>query len=182
MRIISGKWKGKRIEAPANLPVRPTTDMAKESLFNYLQSRLEWDGLVALDLFAGTGNITYELISRGAAEVVAVDKHPSCTRFISNTLRQLGSDNVRVFTTDARVAIERSKDTFDFIFADPPYDLPMHLELCNSIMRGGLLREGGIFAMEHPAGVNLSSVPGYMETRNYGRVHFSFFSIPSANQ
>lgn len=182
MRIISGKWKGKRIEAPGNLPVRPTTDMAKESLFNYLQTRLEWDGLVALDLFAGTGNITYELISRGAAEVVIVDKHPSCTRFIGNTLRQLGFDQARIFTTDARIAVERSKDTFDFIFADPPYDFPLHLELCNAVMQGDLLREGGIFAMEHPAGVQLSTVPGYMETRNYGRVHFSFFSLPSTNQ
>lgn len=182
MRIISGKWKGKRIEAPGNLPVRPTTDMAKEGLFNYLQTRLEWEGLEALDLFAGTGNISYELLSRGAALVVVVDKHPSCTKFISNTLRQLGVTQSRVYTTDARVAVERSKDQFDFIFADPPYDLAIHHELSTLIMKSSLLRPGGIYAIEHPSEVNLTTIEGYVETRHYGRVHFSFFSIPSDAQ
>jgi 16S rRNA (guanine966-N2)-methyltransferase len=179
MRIISGKWKGKRIEAPGNLPVRPTTDMAKEGLFNYLQTRLEWSGLEAMDLFAGTGNITYELLSRGAASVVVVDKHPSCTKFIGNTLRQLGVTQARVFTTDARVAVERSKDQFDFIFADPPYDLAIHHTLSELIMQSRLLKPGGIYAIEHPAEVSLTAINGYTETRHYGRVHFSFFSIPS---
>lgn len=176
MRIISGTLKGRRFEAPASLPVRPTTDMAKEGLFNYLASRVDFEGIAVLDLFTGTGNLSYELISRGAASVVAVDKHPGCVRFVQEQFRNLGFREGRVFNTDVFIAVERSRDTFDLIVADPPYDFPRHAELIRAILEKGLLKPEAWLVMEHPGTLHFELIPGFVETRHYGKVHFSFFT------
>jgi len=180
MRIISGKWRGKIIQAPENLPVRPTTDMAKESLFNWMSTRIDLEDARVLDLFAGTGNITYELLSRGAGRILSVDKDPGCVKFIKRMSDQLLPGVVEVFQTDARVAIQRSLQPFRLIFADPPYDYPDHERITQEILSLNLLEEDGWFILEHPGSVILSHIPGYYETRHYGKVHFSFFQqIPA---
>jgi 16S rRNA (guanine966-N2)-methyltransferase len=182
MRIISGQFRGRRIQAPTNLPVRPTTDMAKEGLFNYLSARIELDGIRALDLFCGTGNISFELISRGAASVTAVDKHPACCKFVSSCANQLKAGVVKVFNTDSLVAIERCREQFELIFADPPYDYTRYSELVQGVLTGNLLQPDGLFVVEHANHIDFSLIPGFIETRNYGKVHFSFFhSIQSNN-
>ena len=175
MRIISGRWRGKIIVAPESLPVRPTTDMAKEGLFNWLSTRVDIEDALALDLFAGTGNITYELVSRGIGKVVSVDKDPGCVKFIKRISEQLSSKIVEVFQADARVAIKRVHQKFNIIFADPPYEYPDHEKITNEILDLHLLAEDGWLIIEHPASVVLKHIPGYSETRNYGKVHFSFF-------
>ncbi len=175
MRIISGKWRGKIIQAPENLPVRPTTDMAKESLFNWMQTRIDLENATVFDLFSGTGNITYELLSRGAGRIVSVDKDPSCVKFIKRMSDQLQAGIVDVFQADARVAIKRVHQKFRLIFADPPYEYPDHEKLSLEILELHLLEEDGWYILEHPASVVLSHIPGYSETRHYGKVHFSFF-------
>lgn len=177
MRIISGKYKGKQLQAPSGLPVRPTTDMAKEGLFNMLASRVDIEGCKALDLFAGTGNISFELLSRGAAELVIVDKHPGCVRFIEDTLKKLDAGEARVYKTDAIVALERVKNKFDLIFADPPYDYKNHREIVSKVFERGLLAPGGWMVIEHPKEVEFSDMPAWYETRKYGKVHFSFFTL-----
>lgn len=176
MRIISGKFRSRRVTAPANLPVRPTTDMAKESLFNYLNMRVEFEGIEAMDLFAGTGNITFELISRGAASVIAVDKHVGCVKFIAQYADQLVPKVAKVYNTDALIAIERSRDRFDLIFADPPYDYDKYGDLVEGILTKPLLKDGGILVIEHPGNIDFTAIPGFIETRHYGKVHFSFFN------
>jgi 16S rRNA (guanine966-N2)-methyltransferase len=181
MRIISGQFKGRRIQAPTNLPVRPTTDMAKEGLFNYLAARLELEGIRAFDLFCGTGNISYELISRGAASVTAVDKHPACCKFVSSYANQLKPGVVKVFNTDCLVAIERCRDQFDLIFADPPYDYTRYSELVQGVLTGKLLHPDGLFVVEHANHIDFSLIPSFIETRNYGKVHFSFFHSLQSN-
>lgn len=176
LRIISGKYRSKVIRAPSALPVRPTTDRAKEGLFSWLNARLDLEGIAVMELFSGTGNISYECISRGASRVVAVDKHPACVKFIREQFRQLQPGDFQVFLTDARIAIERSGETFDLIFADPPYEYPDHASLAALIMHSSLLKKNSWFILEHPAHVELKSVPGYQETRHYGKVFFSFFN------
>lgn len=167
------------LRAPQGLPTRPTTDRAKEGLFSWMNSRLDMEGLAVMDLFCGTGNISYEFISRGAAKIVAVDKHPACVKFVREQFNQFEPGDFQVFCTDAKVAIERSKDTFDIVFADPPYDYKEHLYLANAVMNAGLLKPDGIFIMEHPAEINFKHHPGWLETRHYGRVYFSFFNFQS---
>ncbi len=175
MRIISGRWRGKIINAPESLPVRPTTDMAKEGLFNWLSTRMDLEGAAAFDLFAGTGNITYELISRGIGRVIAVDKDPGCVKFMKRMTEQLGPNIVEIFQADARVAIKRVNRKFRLIFADPPYEYPDHERLTREILELQLLEENGWYIIEHPVTVVLTDIPGYYETRHYGKVHFSFF-------
>jgi len=179
MRIISGKFRSKVIMAPESLPVRPTTDMAKEALFNWLAFRMDFEEITALDLFAGTGNITYELMSRGTERIVCVDKHPACVRFISDTIKKLGAGRgIELYNTDAVIALERVKMTFDFIFADPPFDYPDHKKIVTNILDRKLLKEDGWLAVEHPKNVDLKDVPGFAESRHYGKVYFSFFQLP----
>jgi 16S rRNA (guanine966-N2)-methyltransferase len=175
MRIISGDFKGKIIRAPASLPVRPTTDMAKEGLFNWLTYRFDFSQLDALDLFAGTGNITYELVSRGVNSVVTVDLNSNCYRFIQETIRKLKITNVQVFNTDAFVAIKRVKKHFDLIFADPPYDFNEYHKFVEETLKQNILKPDGWFIIEHPSTLKFNSIKGFIEQRNYGKVNFSFF-------
>jgi 16S rRNA (guanine966-N2)-methyltransferase len=175
MRIISGKWRGKQIQAPESLPVRPTTDRAKESLFNWLNFRIDFEGIYVLDLFAGTGNISYEFISRGAEKVVAVDENIACTRFIKRTFDLLKASGSEVLQQEARLAIHRMHLKFDVVFADPPYDYLDHETIIRNVFEKGILKEEAWLIMEHPSTFDGSELPGFVETRHYGKVYFSYF-------
>lgn len=176
MRIIGGTLKGKRLSPPTNLPVRPTTDLAKEALFNILQSRVEFDGLSVLDLFAGTGSITFEFASRGAHEVVSVDIHGPCLRFIKETALRSEMSAVRAVKADVGKFLKnRNAESFDLVFADPPYDLPWLPQLPTMIMEGGFLAKDGLLVVEHPSTRKMESHPAWLETRKYGYSSFSFY-------
>ena len=177
MRIVSGKWKGKRIVAPKNLPTRPTTDFAKEGLFNILNNRFFFDDLRVLDLFAGTGNIAYEFASRGAGEITCVDQNKGCVRFIGEMADDLGA-NIQPVQLDAWLFVQKTTTSYDIIFADPPYDWDKHEALAEALIQKGFLKEGGEAIIEHSADTDLSHLPGFFEHRKYGHVHFSFFSRP----
>ncbi|MCL2413239.1 MAG: 16S rRNA (guanine(966)-N(2))-methyltransferase RsmD [Bacteroidales bacterium] len=175
MRIIRGTLKGRRIQAPANLPVRPTTDFAKESLFNVLNNRIDFEELNVLDLFAGIGGISLEFASRGAS-VLAVENNPKCADFIKQAAEKLHVESLRVMQTDAFAYLAKTRQTFDLIFADPPYDLPTIDLLPNLIFEYKLLNPDGIFILEHSEQHDYSALPKFSELRKYGKVHFSFFS------
>ena len=177
MRIVSGKWKGKRIVAPKNLPTRPTTDFAKEGLFNILNNRFFFDDLRILDLFAGTGNIAYEFASRGAGEITCVDQNKGCVRFIGEMADDLGA-NIQPVQLDAWLFVQKTTTSYDIVFADPPYDWDKHEALAEALIQKGFLKEGGEAIIEHSADTDLSHLPGFFEHRKYGHVHFSFFSRP----
>ncbi len=184
MRIISGRWKGRYLIAPKNLPVRPTTDMAKEALFNILSNRFDMDSLSVTDLFAGTGNISYEFASRGARSVRSVDMDRGCARYISETARTLGLDAIKVSNADVFRYLGRPQEMSDVIFADPPYDLPeeKYRVIVSSVFENGLLGEDGVLVIEHPKSIDLSDMDGYEDTRRYGTVHFSFFSASAPDE
>ena len=177
MRIISGKYKGRRITAPEKLPVRPTTDRAKEALFSILDSRYYFDGKNVLDLFSGTGNISYEFASRGTVDLTAVDQNRNCARFITATSDALDA-GIHVVQADAMQYVRRASTSFDLIFADPPYDWEHHESLVKSILDIGLLSKGGEAVIEHSNQTDLSNLPGFFAHRKYGHVNFSFFSRP----
>ncbi|MCL2682041.1 MAG: 16S rRNA (guanine(966)-N(2))-methyltransferase RsmD [Bacteroidales bacterium] len=176
MRIVSGFLKGRRIQAPANLPTRPTTDFAKESLFNILNNRVDFDDLDVLDLFAGIGSISYEFASRGAKSVLAVENNPKCADFIKQTAEHLHIENLYVMRTDAFAYIAKTRQTFDVIFADPPYDLQTINLLPSLIFEYNLLNPNGYFILEHSEQYDFSAISQFFELRKYGKVHFSFFN------
>lgn len=178
MRIISGRWKGRFLVAPASLPVRPTTDVAKEALFNILLNEFDMEGLTVTDLFAGTGNISYEFASRGAESVRAVDRDRGCVKYIGATADLLGfSEVIRVIPCDVFRFLARPQEPCDVVFADPPYDLPpqQYRALVEAVFSCGLLAEEGILVVEHPKGGDLTDMEGFTQMRRYGTVHFSFF-------
>ncbi len=175
MRIVSGSLKGRRIQAPANLPVRPTTDFAKESLFNILNNRVDFEDIHVLDLFAGIGSISYEFASRGATSVLSVDNHAKCADFIKQTANRLLIENLHVVQADVFAYIAKTHQTFDVIFADPPYDLPTLDLLPSLIFNHNLLNPEGYFILEHSEKYDFSTFPQFFELRKYGKVHFSFF-------
>jgi len=175
MRIIRGKYQRRQIVAPASLPVRPTTDMAKESLFNILENHLELDQLNVLDLFSGTGNIAYELASRDCVNVLAIDQHPACARFIRSIKEKLEIENLQVLQMDVFKFVPTTKQKFDLIFADPPYESTHYQLLVELIFKHHLLNEQGLLVIEHSGNHNFSSHQAFVELRRYGRVHFSFF-------
>jgi len=176
MRIISGTYKGRTIQAPAKLPVRPTTDRAKEALFNYLQHRFEFDEVTVLDLFAGTGNISYEFASRGCKNIVSVDQNAGCCRFIKETSDQLGINSIAVNQADVFSWLQRNTTTFDLIFADPPYQLDKLKSLPSLIRQKAILNPDGLFILEHPAQQKFDAEAGFLEARNYGQSVFSIFT------
>ncbi len=179
MRIISGKYKGQRIPASKNLPVRPTTDLAKESLFNILSNRLDFDLIKVLDLFSGTGNISYEFYSRGVRTITAVDASEKCVRFIKETIRKFGMEGIEVYKSDVFKFLPLLREPFDLIFADPPYDLDRLPELPDAVFKNNLLSENGILIIEHASSQQLQSIEGFEESRRYGQSSFSFFNKPN---
>jgi 16S rRNA (guanine(966)-N(2))-methyltransferase RsmD len=176
IRIISGTHKGRRIKAPKGLPVRPTTDRAKESLFNILGHRIAWEEATVLDLFAGTGNISYECASRGCPHIVAVDAHAGCVRFIQKTAGELQMPVV-AYKRDVNKFLAQTAECYDLIFADPPYEESVESlkELATLCLDRGLLKKGGVLVIEHGPQRDLSSGEGFVEVRKYGSTLFSLF-------
>lgn len=175
MRIIGGKNKGFVLRPPQGLPVRPTTDMAKESLFNILENRTGITHLRILDLFAGTGNISLECCSRDAQEVTAVDLHPKCVSYINTQKKQLGYTQLEVIRKNVFSFLKSTEKSFDLIFADPPYDLPGISNIAALITERKLLTEKGCLIIEHHRQLNLKTVATFVEERIYGQSVFSFF-------
>ncbi len=176
MRIISGKYKGKRLTAPKKLPVRPTTDMAKEALFNILNNQYYFEDLAVLDLFSGTGNISFEFASRGATEITAVDTNAGCVQFISRTAKELNFE-IAVMKSDAFKFLERTKSKYDIIFADPPYsfDVSQFSKISELAFSNELISDAGLLIIEHSEQTDLSELPNFAEKRKYGSSIFSFF-------
>jgi 16S rRNA (guanine966-N2)-methyltransferase len=176
MRIISGKWGGRRISPPAQMPhTRPTTDIAKEGLFNILQNRMDFEGIESLDLFGGTGCISYELASRGAAQLTLVEKDPIMHAFIKKNADMLGMENYKVLKMDVFAYLQSCDEDFDFIFAGPPYALGTIDELPKIIVSKKMIRKGGFFVLEHTPRNNYEKFEGFSFQRNYGTTLFSFF-------
>ncbi|MNJ95158.1 Ribosomal RNA small subunit methyltransferase D [compost metagenome] len=178
MRIISGKYKGRRISAPKNLPVRPTTDMSKEALFNILNNRFDFEGLKVLDLFAGTGNISYEFGSRGAANITAIDADFGCIKFIKQTAGEFDF-NIAAIKSEVAKYLKGSKSSFDIIFADPPYNLDQKEfeEIVTLVFENELLQQDGMMVIEHSKHTNLSHMMNFSFQKNYGGSVFSFFEF-----
>jgi len=178
MRIIGGILKGLRLNPPTNLPVRPTTDMAKEALFNILLNKIEFEGIKVLDLFSGTGNISLEFASRGASEVVAVDRSVQCIHYLNDTSKQHKLTQIKTFKADVLKYLQIETQQYDVIFADPPYDLNQIPEIPKIIFDKKLLLPGGLLIVEHQSLQNLSNHPAFTEQRKYGHSSFSFFQSP----
>ena len=175
MRIVSGEFKGRIIHPPAGFTLRPTTDIAKESLFNILGNRYDFDELSVLDLFAGTGGISYEFLSRGVNEIICVDIHPKHVGFIDKTCRDLKCNNARVVRSDAFVFLKACTKQFDVIFADPPYDLKGIEQIPQLVFEKQLLKANGVLIVEHAIETDLSALPHFSEKRKWGKVNMSFF-------
>jgi 16S rRNA (guanine(966)-N(2))-methyltransferase RsmD len=176
MRIVSGTYKSRRFEVPKSFKARPTTDFAKENLFNVLANLIDWEDALALDLFAGTGSISFELLSRGCREVVCVEKDPAHYAFIKKVKAELKDDHLTTIKGDAFKFIESCDRTFDFIFADPPYVLPNLAQIPEIILSRNLIKEQGAFVMEHPKEYDFSALPHFAQRRVYGAVNFSIFT------
>ena len=178
MRIISGKFKGRRISAPKNLPVRPTTDMSKEALFNVLNNHFNFDELKVLDLFSGTGNISYEFASRGSQNITSVDADFGCVKFIKQTAVEFDF-NIAAIKSDVLQYIERCNSTYDIIFADPPYgfDQKTFEKIVVSIFKNGLLLENGMMIIEHSKYTKLDHLEHFSFKKSYGGSIFSFFEF-----
>ena len=175
MRIISGKYKGRRFSPPGNFKARPTTDFAKENLFNILNNEIDWEDVIALDLFGGTGSISFELISRECIHVTCVEKNPSHAAFIEKVKEQLNVANMKIFKMDVFKYLEYNKDQFDLVFADPPYDLKNFADVPRLVLEKDILKDGGVFILEHSKEYDFSTYPQYDRKRVYGSVNFSFF-------
>lgn len=176
MRVISGIYKRRRFDVPKNFKARPTTDFAKENLFNVLSNRIDFeDGLTALDLFAGTGSISIELVSRGCDKVISVEKDPQHYSFICKVMQEVKTDKCLPIRGDVFKFIASTREKFDFIFADPPYALANLKNIPDLIFEKGLLKEDGLFILEHGKDHSFEEHPHFVEQRQYGSVNFSFF-------
>jgi 16S rRNA (guanine(966)-N(2))-methyltransferase RsmD len=176
MRIISGEYGGRRINPPSKMPhTRPTTDVAKEGLFNVLQHKIDIEGMKTLDLFGGTGSISYELASRGAGDLTIVEKDSTMYEFIRKTIRELRIENITPVKMDVFKFLEQCSEKFDFIFAGPPYALTNIDELPRQIFEKDLLNKDGWFVLEHTPRNDYKTFPYYKTERNYGTTIFSIF-------
>jgi 16S rRNA (guanine966-N2)-methyltransferase len=175
MRIISGRFKGRRISSPAKFTARPTTDFAKEGLFNLLNNRIDFEDIQVLDLFAGTGSIGIEFISRDCRQVVSVEKDEKHCRFIRGVCEELKIDNLLINRTDVFKFLQSCHMKFDLIFADPPYELEQLTKIPDIIFSKDLLENEGLFILEHGSKNKFDSHPNFVFHRNYGNVNFSFF-------
>ena len=183
MRIISGKYKGRRIQAPKKLPVRPTTDMAKEALFNVLNNNFNFSGLRVLELFAGTGNISYEFASRGSQPITAVDGDFGCVAFIKKTATEFDFD-ITALKSDVFSYLERCKNSYDIIFADPPYHLSQNdfEKIITQIFDHEILDEEGMLIIEHSKDTSLEHMIHFSFAKRYGGTVFSFFEFESEEE
>ncbi len=181
MRIISGKYGRRRFDVPTNITARPTTDMARENLFNVLGNLIDFEGKKVLDLFAGTGAMSFEFLSRGCASVTAVEKARTQAEFIKRVQQQLGDPNLTLVRGDVFKFVATCRQSFDVIFADPPYDLPRFGEIPGLVLDSPLVHDGTLFIMEHPREHDFSGLPHFSQQRVYGKVNFSLFEIVDPN-
>ena len=177
MRIIGGKLKGIRLQPPANLPVRPTTDMAKEALFNILNNQFDFESCTILDLFSGTGNLTFEFASRNAEKILAIDMDYGCVNWVKSTTKKYGFNQIEVRKGDVFKLLNQMTGSYDIIFADPPYNMPNIPQIPVLVAAQKLLKPDGLLVVEHQSNMKLNSQPGYTETRKYGNSSFSFFEF-----
>jgi 16S rRNA (guanine(966)-N(2))-methyltransferase RsmD len=175
MRIITGIYKGRHFDIPRSFKARPTTDFAKENIFNVLTQYVDFDGASALDLFSGTGSISLELVSRGCSQVVSVELDRDHHRFIMACIAKLGCKQVIPIRGDVFRFVKSCRQQFDFIFADPPYALQELPTIPQLILDHGLLKEGGVLVFEHGKDHDFSTHPHFLEHRSYGSVNFSLF-------
>ena len=177
MRIIRGKYGRRRFDVPSSISARPTTDFARENIFNVLENLTDLEDADCLDLFAGTGAISFEFLSRECRHVTAVEKASTQWRFISQVAQRLNVDNFTLIRGDVFRFVATCTGKFDIIFADPPYDLPRFGEIPSLILSSKMLREGTIFVIEHSRNYDFSNLPHFLEHRVYGSVNFSIFRI-----
>jgi len=175
LRIISGTHKSRRLNPPKNLPVRPTTDLAKESLFNVLHNLVDFSELNILDLFAGTGSLSFEFASRGCISVISMDQNFKCVDYIRKTANDLGFKNIKTIKADVFKSLKSNNYSFDLIFADPPYDLNWIDQIPDMIFTKGWLNKNAWLIVEHPGDVDFTRHEFFIQKRVYGRVNFSFF-------
>ncbi|MEZ4772251.1 MAG: 16S rRNA (guanine(966)-N(2))-methyltransferase RsmD [Bacteroidia bacterium] len=176
MRIIGGKYGGRNIRVPKGLPVRPTTDRTKEALFNILNNELEWPEIKVLDLFAGTGNISLECLSRGAAHVTSVDQHAKCIAAIQASFSELSITNAQAIRANVWQFVKQpAADPYGLIFMDPPYDMPRQGELVAQLMENNWLAIDGLLVVEHTSHTQFSALAGFDFSRVYGSSTLSFF-------
>lgn len=180
MRIITGKYGRRRFQVPTNISARPTTDMARENIFNVLENMVDFEGLTALDLFSGTGAISFEFLSRGCASVTSVEKATTQYNFIRKVKQMLNENNLHQIKGDAFKFIETCREKFDIIFADPPYDLPELAQIPELIMNSAMVKPGTLIIVEHSRANDFSSLPNFVQHRAYGKVNFSIFSMHNA--
>ena len=177
MRIVSGKLKGRRFSPPASFHARPTTDQARENLFNILNNLIDFEGQQVLDLFGGTGAISYEFASRGVGNITCVEKNYAHYRFIRQTIESFGiGSQVKVVKADVLKFLKKIPQQYTLIFADPPFDLPQLSQIPGIIMNSGILNNEGFFILEHGPDYNFEDFPFHYQTRHYGKVNFSIFS------
>ncbi|MDE6197786.1 MAG: RsmD family RNA methyltransferase [Muribaculaceae bacterium] len=177
MRIIRGKYGRRRFDVPSNITARPTTDFARENIFNVLENMLDFEGLDALDLFAGTGAISFEFLSRECRHVTAVEKAPTQQRFIAKVAGELGADNFSLVRGDVLRYIASAPKAFDIVFADPPYDMDGFAEIPGKILGSALVKPGTVVIVEHSRKHDFSSLPHFADHRAYGSVNFSIFVV-----
>ena len=177
MRIIGGKYRGRRIVPHPGFRARPTTDFARESLFNILNNRIDFEAVSVLDLFAGIGSISYEFASRGAREVHLIEQDMKHISYIKRIITDIGFTNIKPVHIDVRAYLKICSVKYDIVFADPPYDLKWLKEIPDMVTGSGIIRENGIFILEHPRSMSFSDHKLFFEHRNYGGVNFSFFRV-----
>ncbi|MCF8358125.1 MAG: 16S rRNA (guanine(966)-N(2))-methyltransferase RsmD [Prolixibacteraceae bacterium] len=175
MRIIGGTYKGRQFNPGKSFKARPTTDQAKESLFNILTNKVDFTSISVLDLFAGTGSISFEFLSRGTSNITMVELNFKHVQFIKSVVKELG-EVANIYRTDVFKFLQHEKTKYDLIFADPPYDHPRFGEIPGIILGKNLLSDNGLLIVEHSKKFNFSKIHGFIELRKYGNVNFSFFT------
>ena len=175
MRIIGGTHRSRQFHIPDNLGIRPTTDFAKEALFNILQNRFDFEGMNTLDLFGGSGSMSYEFASRGCSEITTIEKNPKSVIFIKKTSIEFKFEKIKVICMDVFKYLALCSETYDIIFADPPFKLANIERIPTLVFEKKLLKENGILIVEHPSDVKFTGIMQLEETREYGTVNFSIF-------
>ncbi len=181
MRIISGKYGHRRFQVPTNITARPTTDMARENIFNVMGNWVDFEGLNVLDLFSGTGAMSFEFLSRGCASVTSVEKASTQYNFIRKVKEQLHEENLLQVKGDVFKFIASCKQKFDIIFADPPYDLPNFAEIPQLLLNSAMLKDDTIIIVEHSKVYNFAHLPHFFQQRVYGKVNFTVFRMNQGN-
>lgn len=176
MRIVSGTHKGRSFNPPHNLPVRPTTDFAKQALFNILENKVDISSLKVLDLFCGTGSISYEFASRGSNDIIAVDQNATCCAYVKKQSEYFKFNSIKVVKSEVGSFIKHCTEKFDLIFVDPPYEMLETPEIIELILAKKMLNADSLLVVEHPDNLSFEQHPNFLEQRNYSRINFTFFT------